>query len=318
MNIHKVCVIGGSGFVGRHVVHMLAAQGYAVRVVTRRRERAKGLIVLPKVEVVEADVNDRAQLKRQLEQVDAVINLVGILYEGRKGQDFNYVHVDLPLKLMQACEENGVKRYIHISALAADVSAPSAYLRTKGFAEKLIADKGKSSVCRYTVFRPSVVFGRDDRFFNLFAALVKYLPVVFLGSPSARFQPIFVEDVARAVVASLTKPETFGQSYDLCGPQTFTLRQLVEFVCSTTGRTRMIVSLNDSLSYWQAWWMEWLPVKLLTRDNYYSMKVDNVCNCEFPKIFGFSPTPMETIVPQYLTGLTPRMRGRQRLDQSGR
>ena len=274
--------------------------------------------MLPKAEVLEADVQDLAELKHQLKNVDAVINLAGILNEGKKGRGFNSVHVELPLKIMQACEENGVKRFIHISALAADVNGPSAYLRSKGQGEKSVGEYGARSSVLYTVFRPSAIFGRDDRFLNLFAWLVKYLPVVFLGSPTAKFQPVFVEDVAKVIVTSLTKIETFGQRYDLCGPKTYSLRELVELVCSVTERRRIIIGLNDLFSYWQAWWMEWLPIKLLTRDNYYSMKVNNVCACEFPAIFGFKPTSMRGIIPQYLTGFTPRMRGRRRLDRSGR
>jgi uncharacterized protein YbjT (DUF2867 family) len=318
VNIRKVCILGGSGFIGRHVVHLLSAKGYSVRVAVRRRDRAKALALLPRVEVVELNIDDPAAIHRALAQQDAVINLVGILHERKKNRDFERLHVELARKLAVACDTNQVKRFIHISALAADVAAPSAYLRSKALGERVITEMGARSSWRYTVFRPSVVFGPEDRFLNLLAILVKYLPIIFLGSPKARFQPIYVEDVAETMVLSLSKPETFGKHYDLCGPERYTLRELVEFVCHTMGKSRVILNLNDVFSYWQAWWMEKLPIKLLTRDNYNSMKVDSICGCDYPPIFEIQPKSMRAIVPEYLTGSTPRMRGRRRLDRSGR
>lgn len=318
MNIRKVCVLGGSGFIGRHVVHLLCAQGYSVRIIARRRERAKALAMLPRVELVELDVDDSAALTHALAQQDAVINLIGILHERKRDRDFERVHVALPRQIAKACDVNRVKRLIHISALAAEPSAPSAYLRSKAIGEKVVAETGAKSQWRYTVFRPSVVFGAEDRFLNLFATLIKFAPIIFLGSPKARFQPIYVQDVAEVIVKSLSLSESFGKSYDLCGPERYTLRELFEFVCHAMDKRRMILNLNDYLSYWQAWWLEKLPIKLLTRDNYNSMKADSVCDCEFPSIFDIRPKSMQAMVPDYITGLTPRMRGRQRLDRSGR
>jgi NADH dehydrogenase len=307
MQINNVCVIGGSGFVGRHIVHLLAAQERRVRVPTRNRERAKQLIVLPTVDVVQADIHDDEELKQMLKGMDAVINLVGILHEGRSG-DFRRAHVELPLRIARMCASLGVKRMVHMSALNADANGPSSYLRSKGEAEAAL--KQAAQGLALSVFRPSVIFGREDTFLNLFAKLLKYFPVLFLASPQARFQPVFVEDVAHVFVLSLDKPDTFGKSYDLCGPKVYTLRELVEYVAQVTGRRRRIISLSDRLSYLQAWMMEFLPVKLMTRDNYYSMKVDSVCGCDFPEIFGFKPTALEAVVPLYLTGGTPRGRYR--------
>jgi len=312
MELSDVCVIGGSGFVGRHICHQLAARGYRVRVPTRDRERAKQLMLLPTVEVVSANIHDPGALAGVIRDVDAVINLVGVLHDGKGAGSFMAAHIELARKVVAACREEGVRRLLHMSALCAARDGPSAYLRSKGEAEDIVRASGLD----VTVFRPSVIFGRDDTFLNLFAALLKVLPVVFLASPDARFQPVFVEDVAAAFVTSLEDPASLGQSYDLCGPKVYTLRELVEFAGRTTGRARPVIGLNDTLSYWQAFAMEWLPVKLMTRDNYYSMKVDSVCRCEFP--FGLRPTALEAVAPAWLAQATPRARYRRFRDRAGR
>jgi uncharacterized protein YbjT (DUF2867 family) len=308
MKVESVCVIGGSGFVGCHVVRQLAARGLRVRVPTRHRERAKALIVLPTVDVVSADVHDPATLDRLVADTDAVISLAGILNERRSG-DFAQVHAELPRKIVDACRERGVRRLLHISALKAAHDAPSKYLRSKADGEQQIRTAQASGI-RTTIFRPSVIFGREDQFLNLFARLARTLPVIALASPNARFQPIYVEDVARAVVESLELSHTYDQNFDLCGPTTYTLQELVEYVCSRLRVQRPILPLNDQMSYFLAWAMEWLPVKLMSRDNYLSMKVDNVCNCPFPELFDFDPSPLEAVVPLYLLDNSPRARYR--------
>jgi uncharacterized protein YbjT (DUF2867 family) len=312
MDITTVCVIGGSGFVGRHICHRLAAQGCRVRVPTRDRERAKELILLPTVDVVSADVHDPDALAGVVRGSEAVINLVGVLHDGRGPGSFARAHVELARRIVEACRREGVRRYVHMSALNADPNGPSAYLRSKGEAEAIVRDSGLD----FTIFRPSVIFGRDDSFLNLFARLLRFLPVVFLGSPNARFQPVFVEDVAAAFVRSPEDLTSIGQSYDLCGPKVYTLRELVAYVGRTTGRARPVIGLNDALSYWQAYFMEWMPVKLLTRDNYYSMKADSVCRCEFP--FGIQPAALEAVAPAWLGQQTPRARYRGFRDRAGR
>jgi NADH dehydrogenase len=308
MKINSVCVIGGAGFLGRHIARQLADLGIRVRVPTRHRERAKQLIVLPTVDVITADVNDPATLSRLVAGNDAVVSLAGILHERRKG-DFARTHTELPRKIVDACREQGVRRLLHVSALGAAHDAPSEYLRSKAGGEQRIRVAQAAGI-RTTIFRPSVIFGREDSFLNLFARLARSLPVIVLASPKARFQPVFVEDVARALVLSLGEARTADQSYDLCGPGIYTLQGLVEYVCRVLGLQRPVIPLNDPLSYLQAWMMEWLPVKLMTRDNYYSMKVDSVCACPFPGEFGFEPTPLEAVVPLYLAENTPRARYR--------
>lgn len=308
MKVRSVCVIGGSGFVGSHVVGQLAARGIHVRVPTRRRERAKALIVLPTVDVVNADVHDPATLDRVVAGTDAVISLAGILHEGRAG-DFARVHSELPRRIVDACRERGVRRLLHVSALKAAHDAPSAYLRSKADGEQQIR-VAQASAIRTTIFRPSVIFGREDRFLNLFARLAHALPFIALASPKARFQPVHVEDVARAVVRSLELSQTYDRNFDLCGPATYTLQELVEYVCALLQIERPILPLNNEMSYLLAWMMEWLPVKLMSRDNYYSMKVDSICEGPFPEVFGFHPSPLEAVVPQYLLDNTPRARYR--------
>lgn len=298
MAINKVCVLGGTGFVGTHILNRLDAAGYSVRVLTRTFEHARSVVTLPSVEVVKANVFDPAELNRQFAGMDAVINLVGILNETRPG-DFNAVHVELPRKIVRVCAESGVKRLLHMAALNADPNGPSAYLRSKGRGQAVVLEQAEA--LNVTVFRPSVIFGREDVFLNMFAGLLKIAPLFPLSCPDAKFQPVYVEDVAQAYVASLDNPATFGQCYDLCGTKVYTLRELVKLVGDMTGKRRWIIGLNQRLSYLQAWMMEWKPGrKLMTRDNYYSMQVDAVCKCEFPSVFGIVPSALEAVVPTYL------------------
>ncbi|BCM25881.1 complex I NDUFA9 subunit family protein [Methyloradius palustris] len=303
MRIKDICVLGGSGFVGSALVHRLSAAGYNVKVLTRRREASKHLILLPYVQVIECDVMNDAALAQQVAGSDAVINLIGILHED-KNLTFKTIHTDLPIRLLGICERLGVCRFLHMSALQASVDAPSAYLRSKGAAEvALMAHQGNTQI---TIFRPSVIFGRGDGFINLFAKLVKLMPVIALAKPDAKFQPIWVEDVAQAFVSSLENIDTYGKQYDLGGPRIYSLKGIVQFVVFLLGKKRKIVGLNDKLSYLQAYALEKMPIKLMTRDNIYSMEVDSVTNGEFPKVFGFQPTALEAIVPDYLANDNPR------------
>jgi NADH dehydrogenase len=304
MSIRNVLVLGGAGFLGRHMARQLAAHGVQVRVPTRNRERAKDLILLPTVEVVEADIADEATLARMVRGCDAVVNLVGILHG-----DFARAHVELPRRVVAACKQWGVQRLLHVSALKAAPQAPSVYLRSKAQAEALIRE-AQGERLQTTILQPSVIFGQDDRFLNLFASLARLLPVIVLASPQARFQPVHVDDVARAAVAALDDPRTYGQTYPLCGPRVYTLRELVEYVVRTLGLRRLVIGLGPSLSMLQAGVLEHLPGRLMTRDNVRSMQVDNVCDCPFPEVFGFAPSPMEAVVPTYLAGVTPRSRYR--------
>lgn len=313
MKIDNVCVFGGSGFVGGHLLNLLTNQEIFLRVPTRNYERSKGLLVIPTVDLVEANIYDDAELDRLLMGMDAVINLVGIL-QG----DFAAAHVELPRKIVAACKRNGITRMLHMSALNAGPGQPSAYLRSKGEGESIVMTSGLIT----TIFRPSVIFGPGDASLSLFAKLGR-LPVLPLASPDAKFQPVFVEDVVRAFAASLDATGTFGQHYDLCGPKCYSLRQLVEYAAHVTGHDPSIIGLSDGLSHLEAFMMEFLPGNLMSRDNYQSMKVDSVCGCEgqannLPEVWGIRPTALEEIAPLYLAHQMPRERYEHLRNRAGR
>ena len=311
MRIGQVTLIGGSGFVGRHIARVLAARGIRVVIPTRNRERAKReLIVLPTADVVRADVHSPQALDALVAGADAVINLAGILHARRRG-DFERVHVELAGKVAEACRRRGVPRLLHMSALGADPEGPSEYLRSKGRGEARVVQAAGGALA-VTVFRPSVIFGAGDSFLSLFARIQRVLPVVFLGSPHARFQPVWVEDVARAYAEAAGDRLAFGQSYVLCGPKVYTLRELVELAGRASGHPRPIVGLGKGASWLQALAMEMLPVKLLTRDNLRSMSVDNVCGCSWPELFTLPPTPLETVIAGYLAPTVQRRYDRYR------
>ena len=296
MNAERILVLGGSGFVGRYLVSQLSADGHSVVVPTRRRDRGKHLILLPTVEVVEADVHDQTTLDRLASDASTVINLVGILNEARRG-DFARAHVELARKVVGAYRSAGVAHLLHMSALNADPQGPSRYLATKGEAEAIVVGSGLA----WTIFRPSVIFGKEDSFLNMFARLERMLPVIALASPNARFQPVFVGDVARAFVHSLSDDATHGQRYALCGPRVYTLRELVAYAGELSGERRPIVPLGPTLSSLQAGVLECLPGPLMSRDNLKSMTKDSVCDCEFPALFGFAPSALEAVAPAYLS-----------------
>ena len=298
MKLDNVLVLGGSGFVGRHLVAELARRGVWVTVPSRHRERAKHLILLPTVDVVEADINARGVLDRLAHGHNAVINLVGILHG-----DFARAHVELPLAAVSACRAAGVKRLLHMSALGASPDSPSEYQRSKAKGEQAVLDAEDLQV---TVFRPSVVFGPEDQFLNRFATMTRFLPVLAVPCPNARFQPVYVGDVSRAMVVALSEAESHGKRYDLGGPREYRLKELVELVCAFTHRRRLVIGLPDRLSYLQAWMLEMLPGQLMTRDNYRSMQVPNITNAEFP--FGIERQALEAVAPAYLAPSGPRER----------
>ena len=292
----RIAILGGSGFVGHHVVNRLATGERDAIVPTRAREHAKPLFLLPRVQIVEVDVGDAAALARAIRGADAVINLVGVLHPTRRAS-FHAIHVGVAEAAIEACRANGIRRLIHMSALNADAAGPSAYLCSKGEAEARIAASGLD----WTIFQPSVIFGPEDRFLNLFAALTRILPVIYLAGAEAKFQPIHVSDVAAAMTTALDDPGTIGQRYRLCGPQVYSLRELVAFAAARTGHRRPIVGLPNAIGRAQAWLLEHLPGKLMTRDNLLSMQVDSVCGCPYPAVFGGNPRALEDAVPEYLS-----------------
>ena len=305
MDIANVCIVGGSGFVGRAIADHLTAEEVRVRVITRSLPRAMPVTVLPTVEVAVADPHDVQALARCFDGMDAVINLVGILHEGGR-ETFERCHVELPRKVVEACHSAGVQHLVHMSALGASASGPSKYQRTKAEGEEAV--RRAADGLPVTIFRPSVIFGEDDDFLNFFAKLLRIFPVMPLAGARARFQPIWVEDVARCFVDALGNPRAFGQAFEICGPRQYTLEELVRFVAKTLGRRPRIVPLGGALATLQATALEFLPGKKMTRDNLASMKADNICSQPFPAIFGFKPSPLEAVVPSYMAPSTSRAR----------
>lgn len=293
----NVVLLGGTGFVGRSLARRLCAEGRRVRILTRERLNAQPLKVLPTVDVVVVNPHDESALARAFEGMDAVVNLVAILHQRRRAS-FQAINVDLPRKVAGACRASGVPRLLHMSALCASDSAPSEYLRSKARGEAAVREACGATAL--TIFRPSVIFGADDRFINLFATLARVFPVIPLAGASARFQPVWVEDVARAMAVSIDEPRTVGETFELGGPQVLTLAEILAFVIGVSRRSRLIVELPDWAARLQARVFEWLPGPIMTRDNLLSMSVDNVCAGPFPEVFGFQPASMPAIVPDYL------------------
>lgn len=303
-----VVVFGGSGFIGSHLVAQLSAEGVRVRVPTRRLVRARHLTSLPMVELIEADIGraEPAQLARLLHGADAAINLVGVLHSKRGtpyGPQFRHAHVELPARIVAACAAAGVPRYLHMSALGADRDGPSMYQRSKADGE--IAARGDGSVAA-TIFRPSVVFGPEDNFLNMFARMQRWLPVVPLACAGAEFQPVYVGDVAQAYVHALRDPKTRHQVYALGGPAIYTLAELVRLAGRWSHHERPIIELPNWLGRLQAAIFEMLPgTPLMTRDNLDSMKCDNVVDPAIQALtaatLGIKPVALEAVAPHYLS-----------------
>ena len=301
----NILVLGGSGFLGRSVCAKLVersggASG-SVLVPSRRPARAKHLQLLPTVQLVQADVHDETRLARLVRGRDAVINLVAILH-GSAAQ-FQRVHAELPAKLARVCQSAGVKRVIHVSALGVSDRAPSDYLRSKMAGELVL----KSAKLDLTLLRPSVMFGEQDRLLNLFATLQAVFPVMPLGSAQAQFQPVWVEDVAAAILRCVDDggaATTIGQTFECAGPRVYTLKELVELAGRLSGHPRPVIALPDALARLQAGAMELLPGgPLMSRDNLASMRVPNVATtqCRGLDALGITPAALESIAPTYLS-----------------
>jgi NADH dehydrogenase len=308
----NILVLGGSGFIGAHVCEKLVRLGLNVTVPTRRRNNARNVMHLPSLTVLELDVHDELALSNAVAGHDAVVNLVAVLH-GNQAR-FERVHVALVQKIVNACLIRGVKQLVHISALGVNGNnpdaAPSMYLRSKGRGEKAL-ELAVQAGLDVTVLRPSVVFGQGDKFLNLFASLQKIFPVMPLAGASARFQPVWVEDVASAVVSSLGKSAITSEPlrvFEACGPEVFTLQQLVELSAKLAGvnegRGRPVIALPDWAGNAQAAFMEHLPGEpVMSRDNMASMKVPNIATPGMPGLaqLGIAPSALQPIAQDYLT-----------------
>lgn len=299
MKHQRILILGGTGFVGKHLASRLARENRDVTVLTRRDRRRDDLWVLPTVRVVETDVYDEAKLAREMQGHDAVINLVGILNEkGRDGGGFQRAHVDLTEIVIRACRRAGIRRLLQMSALGAG-KGRSHYLRTRGEAERLVNAAGRKDL-QTTVFRPSVIFGPGDSFFLRFAFLLRLFWVLPLACPDAKFSPVFVGNVAEAFCRALDDRETFGSTYELCGPRTYTLRELVAYAREQKGVRCWIWGIPDWMARMQARVMEFVPGKPFSMDNYLSMQTDSVCSGDGLAELDIQPLSVEAVVPGYL------------------
>lgn len=315
----NVLVLGGSGFVGRQVCEQLARLGWRITVPTRRAVHAASVQSLPGLTVIEASVHSQADLARLMPGHDAVVNLVAVLH-GDEAR-FEQVHVDLPAKIAQAMKAAGVHRLVHVSALGADAQGPSMYQRSKARGEAVLRSAGLA----LTVLRPSVIFGAEDKFLKLFADLQAVLPFMPLAGSGTRFQPVWVGDVARAVVACLQNPDTMGQTYELCGPDVLTLGELVhragQWAGVNHGQGRPVIGLPMWMGWLQAAAMELAPGEpLMSRDNLASMKVDNVATGQLPGLqaLGIAPAAAAGVAPAYLGHRGPRSRMNLWRERAGR
>jgi NADH dehydrogenase len=298
----SICVLGGSGFVGTHLCAALARAGCRITVPTRDPARARHLAPVPSLKLVAADIHDARHLAALCAGQRAVVNLVGILNErGHGGRGFEKVHVELVRKLVEACRRARVDRLLHVSALNADPDlGPSHYLRSKGRAERVIRDESGPDL-QWTIFQPSVIFGPGDDFANRFARLLRVIPLALpLARPGARFAPVWVGDLVAAVERALADEATAGESYELCGPERLTLR---EIVCQVRDRLRLrraVIGIPDFAARLQAAICEFVPGKPFSTDNYRSLTVDSVCKVNGLARLGIRPQPLGAVLPKYL------------------
>jgi len=302
---HSVCVLGGTGFVGRALVARLAREGHAVKVLTRDRTGNRELLVMPTVRLVRADAHDPTTLEREFRGCDVVINLVGILNERRLGhgdKEFRRAHTELPMKVVAACKAAGVRRYLHMSGLKADaVRGPSNYLKSKGEAEDCIRRECAAGAPEFVIFQPSVVFGPRDEFINKFATVLRIVPGVFpLACADSRFAPVYVGDVVEAFARCLDRRDAAGRTYQLCGPEVVTLGDIVSSTARSLGLRRWIIPLPRFVARIQAAVMDYVPGKPFSTDNFLSATVDSVCDRDGLGELGIPRTSMRGVVPKYL------------------
>ncbi len=298
MKPQRIVIVGGTGFVGSHLVPRLHADGHRIIVLSRNRELHRDLAVLPRASVVTADVYDQNALGRHLAGADTAINLVGILNErGNDGKGFHKAHVELTETLIAACRAAGVARLLQMSALRAG-EGESFYLKTRGEAEA----KVKSSPLAWTIFRPSVIFGAGDGLFFRFANLLRMTPVLPLARAHAKFTPVYVGDVAEAFARAIVHRHTAAHTYELFGPRVIELIDLVRWTAAMIGRKRLIVPLPDALGGVQAYVGEWLPGKPISRDNFRSLKLDSVGTNDGLAALGIVATPMDVVMPALIGG----------------
>ena len=301
MTTPSLLVLGGTGFVGRQVCEALHREGWCITVPTRRARHAQAVQHLTRLTVLQAHVHDASALSALVAGHDVVINLVAILHG--TATSFEHNHVRLPGLIAQACRAQGVRRLIHISALGAEAHAPSLYQRSKARGEEVLKQAG----LELSLLQPSVIFGKEDKFLNLFAQLQSITPIVPLAGANTRFQAVWVEDVANVIAHCVFHSNTAGKTYELCGPEVFTLQQLVQksgqWAGVRQGKGRLVFGIPHALAWLQAFLMELAPGQpLMSRDNLASMQVDNVASGHALglKDLGIQASAVSSIAPGYL------------------
>jgi NADH dehydrogenase len=306
MHARKIVVLGGTGFIGSHLVPRLAAAGDWVTVLSRNREKHRNLLVLPNAPVVSVDPYDRAALVRRFAGHDAVINLVGILNE-TGGSRFSRAHVDLTATVIAACREAGVGRLLQMSSLNAG-SNVSKYLKTRGEAETLVKNSGLD----WTIFRPSVVYGRGDGLVSRFHTLLKFAPVLPLARPRAKIAPVYVGNVVEAIARCVHDRETHGHIYQLYGPEVYTLAQIVRMIRDAAHLHRLVLPLPDALGWLQARLCDFIPGRPFSSDNFRSLKLDSVGDRDGLAELGIPPRNFEVLLPELLM----RRQHERRMDEA--
>ncbi len=296
----KVMVFGGSGFVGGHLARRLARDGHEVTVATRYAPAARHLSVVPGVRIRQFSPFDSQSLDRELPGHDAVVNLIGILNErGFGGHGFRRVHVELVESLAEAAHRQGIRRFLHMSALNAG-NGSSFYLQTRGEGEELVRQAQNYGQLDTTMFRPSTIFGPDDSFLNRFAGLLKISPVLPLARPGAFFSPVFVGDVVEAMARVLADESSYGKTYELCGTETWSLKELVIWVRDQLGLKRLVIGLPDWAGRLQGRVFDFVPGKPFSSDNFNSLTVDSVCMQDGFGELGIEPWGMSQLAPDWL------------------
>ena len=292
----NITILGGTGFVGLSLINYLAKTKNNISVITRNREENKKILVYPNVSLVEANVHNLEELTEHTKKTDVLINLIGILNErGHSGRGFRKAHSDLARIILGACKANNIKRLLHMSALNADPKGPSHYLRTKGEAESYLMTYGKR-FSNITIFRPSVIFGKNDSFILRFSKLLDFVPFLFpLACHNAKFAPVFINELTEFMVNTINDSKSFNRIYNLCDPKVYSLKEILELIIQTKNINTKVIPLSNFLSKTQATIMEFVPGKPFSVDNYNSCKRDSFCESDYNFY-----SDLETIIPTYI------------------
>ena len=292
----NITILGGTGFVGLSLINFLAKTKNKVTVITRNREKNKKILIYPNVSLIEADVHSLEELTNRTKNTDVLINLIGILNEkGHNGRGFRKAHSDLARIILTVCKVNDIKRILHMGALKADPKGPSHYLRTKGEAESYLMTYGKR-FANITIFKPSVIFGKNDSFILRFSNLLNFVPYLFpLACHNSKFAPIYIDELSDFIIKSIDDSKSFNRIYNLCGPKIYTLQEILELIIKVKNRNIKVIPLSMGMSKMQASIMEFVPGKPFSLDNYNSCQIDSFCNSDHEFY-----SDLETIIPTYI------------------